>query len=73
MNNTRYRSSNLQFDEFGNRLNFNIEIYEPMENYGIAYWDTKGQITPQHVQDKVVKKIIYRVATRIGEPYFMEE
>nr|QKN21288.1 glutamate receptor ionotropic kainate 2 [Bactrocera dorsalis] len=72
VNNTDYRTSDLQFDEEGQRTNFGIEIFEPLENYGIAFWDTKGQITPQHVEVNITKKLVYRVATRIGEPYFME-
>ncbi|XP_023301839.2 glutamate receptor ionotropic, kainate 2 [Lucilia cuprina] len=72
LNDEHFRSSLMQFDEDGQRINFKIEIYEPLENYGVAFWDTKGQITPQHVQANVTKKFIYRVATRIGEPYFME-
>ncbi|XP_067622673.1 glutamate receptor ionotropic, kainate 2 isoform X2 [Eurosta solidaginis] len=72
VNNTDYRSTDLQFDEDGQRVNFGIEIFEPLENYGIAFWDTKGQITPQHVETSSAKKLVYRVATRIGEPYFME-
>ncbi|XP_036222655.2 glutamate receptor ionotropic, kainate 2 [Bactrocera oleae] len=72
VNNTDYHTSDLQFDEEGQRTNFGIEIFEPLENYGIAFWDTKGQITPQHVEANITKKLVYRVATRIGEPYFME-
>ncbi|XP_054743540.1 glutamate receptor ionotropic, kainate 2 [Anastrepha obliqua] len=72
VNNTDYRSTDLQFDEDGQRVNFGIEIFEPMENYGIAFWDPKGQIVPQHVEAGIAKKIVYRVATRIGEPYFTE-
>ncbi|XP_011193096.2 glutamate receptor ionotropic, kainate 2 [Zeugodacus cucurbitae] len=71
VNNTDYRTSDLQFDDEGQRTNFGIEIYEPLENYGIAFWDTKGQITPQHIELDSTKKLVYRVATRLGEPYFM--
>lgn len=73
LNDGHFRSSSMQFDEEGQRINFGIEIYEPLESYGIAFWDTRGQITPQHVEAKVAKRFIYRVATRIGEPYFMEK
>uniref|UniRef100_W8BR51 Glutamate receptor ionotropic, kainate 3 n=1 Tax=Ceratitis capitata TaxID=7213 RepID=W8BR51_CERCA len=72
VNNTDYRTSDLQFGEDGQRINFGIEIFEPLDNYGIAFWDTKGQIVPQHVVVSNLKKLRYRVATRIGEPYFME-
>lgn len=71
MNSSNFRTSNLQFDEDGQRINFNIEIYDPVDNVGIAVWDTRGQITPLSTVNKVLKKTIYRVATRIGPPYFM--
>ncbi|XP_062142127.1 LOW QUALITY PROTEIN: glutamate receptor ionotropic, kainate 2 [Drosophila sulfurigaster albostrigata] len=70
VNSASFRTSNLQFDEDGQRINFNIEIYDPVDNIGIAIWDTRGQITQLNVKDKVQKKIVYRVATRIGPPYF---
>lgn len=68
--NSNFRTSNLQFDEDGQRINFNIEIYDPVDNVGIAVWDTRGQITPLRTSTKVQKKVVYRVATRIGPPYF---
>lgn len=68
--NTNFRTSHLQFDEDGQRINFNIEIYDPTDNIGVAVWDTRGQITLLDVEMKVQKKIVYRVATRIGPPYF---
>ncbi|XP_034473399.1 glutamate receptor ionotropic, kainate 2 [Drosophila innubila] len=70
MNGTNFRTSNLQFDEDGQRINFNIEIYDPADNIGTAIWDTRGQITHLNSKAKVHKKIVYRVATRIGLPYF---
>ncbi|EDW03471.1 glutamate receptor ionotropic, kainate 2 [Drosophila grimshawi] len=70
VNSTNFRTSNLQFDEDGQRINFNIEIYDPTDNIGIAVWDTRGQITQLDMEMKVQKKVVYRVATRIGPPYF---
>ncbi|ALC39537.1 GluRIIC [Drosophila busckii] len=58
------------FDEDGQRINFNIEIYDPTENVAVAVWDTRGQITQLNVDLKVQKRVVYRVATRIGPPYF---
>ncbi|XP_030374350.1 glutamate receptor ionotropic, kainate 2 [Scaptodrosophila lebanonensis] len=69
-NNTNFRTSSLQFDEDGQRLDFNIEIYDPLDSIGIAVWNTKGHIRQLSVEAKVQKKIVYRVATRIGPPYF---
>ncbi|KAL7742445.1 hypothetical protein ACLKA6_019075 [Drosophila palustris] len=70
MSGTNFRTSNLQFDEDGQRINFNIEIYDPADNIGIAVWDTRGQITQLNTKAKIHKKIVYRVATRFGLPYF---
>ncbi|XP_068141768.1 glutamate receptor ionotropic, kainate 2 [Drosophila tropicalis] len=72
VNSAIFRTSNMQFDEDGQRINFNIEIYDPLDGIGIAIWDTKGQINQLNVDAKVQKKIVYRVATRIGPPYFTE-
>ncbi|BFF96201.1 glutamate receptor ionotropic kainate 2 [Drosophila madeirensis] len=70
MNNTNFRTTSLQFDDEGQRITFNIEVYDPLDGIGIAVWDPRGQITQRNVDAKVQKKIIYRVATRIGPPYF---
>ncbi|EDW65044.1 glutamate receptor ionotropic, kainate 2 isoform X2 [Drosophila virilis] len=70
VNSSIFRTSHLQFDEDGQRINFNIEIYDPTDNIGVAVWDTRGQITQLDLDMKVQKKIVYRVATRIGPPYF---
>ncbi|KAL9926545.1 glutamate receptor IIC [Glossina fuscipes fuscipes] len=67
-----FRSGSMLFDDNGQRTGFEIEMYEPLNDYGTAFWNTKGQITQQHIGANVLKKIVYRVATRIGEPYFME-
>ncbi|XP_037960958.1 glutamate receptor ionotropic, kainate 2 [Teleopsis dalmanni] len=71
VNNTDFRTSDLQFDEDGLRFSFNIEVYEPILNYGMLIWNSRGHITLLHVDEGVSKKIVYRIATRIGEPYFM--
>jgi len=71
VNNSNFRTSSLQFDEDGQRITFNIEVYDPLDGIGIAIWDPRGQITQLNVDAKVQKKIIYRVATRIGPPYFV--
>uniref|UniRef100_A0A1A9ZN65 Ionotropic glutamate receptor C-terminal domain-containing protein n=1 Tax=Glossina pallidipes TaxID=7398 RepID=A0A1A9ZN65_GLOPL len=63
-----FRSGSLLFDDNGQRTGFEIEMYEPLNDYGTAFWNTKGQITQQHTGANVLKKIVYRVATRIGEP-----
>lgn len=70
VNNTNFRTSILQFDEDGQRITFNIEVYDPLDGIGIAIWDPRGQITQLNVDVKAQKKMIYRVATRIGPPYF---
>jgi len=71
VNNSNFRTSSLQFDDDGQRITFNIEVYDPLDGIGIAIWDPRGQITQLNVDAKVQKKIIYRVATRIGPPYFV--
>uniref|UniRef100_A0A1B0ATM2 Ionotropic glutamate receptor C-terminal domain-containing protein n=1 Tax=Glossina palpalis gambiensis TaxID=67801 RepID=A0A1B0ATM2_9MUSC len=63
-----FRSGSMLFDDNGQRTGFEIEMYEPLNDYGTAFWNTKGQITQQHIGANVLKKIVYRVATRIGEP-----
>ncbi|KAH8353487.1 hypothetical protein KR084_011300 [Drosophila pseudotakahashii] len=70
VNSSIFRTSSLQFDDDGQRITFNIEVYDPLDGIGIATWDPRGQITQLNVDAKVQKKIIYRVATRIGPPYF---
>ncbi|KAH8278044.1 hypothetical protein KR026_006912 [Drosophila bipectinata] len=70
VNSTNFRTSSLQFDEDGQRITFNIEVYDPLDGVGLAVWDPRGQITQLNVESKVQKKMIYRVATRIGPPYF---
>ncbi|XP_017132703.1 glutamate receptor ionotropic, kainate 2 [Drosophila elegans] len=72
VNSTNFRTSSLQFDKDGQRITFNIEVYDPLDGIGIAIWDPRGQITQLNVDAKVQKKIIYRVATRIGPPYFLK-
>lgn len=63
--------SYMQFDEGGQRINFTLEIYEPIDNYVLATWSPNGHISQKVVEMTNIKKIIYKVATRIGEPYFM--
>lgn len=70
VNSTNFRTTSLQFDEDGQRITFNIEVYDPLDGIGIAVWDPRGQITQLNVDAKVQKKIIYRVATKMGMPYF---
>ncbi|XP_013112934.2 glutamate receptor ionotropic, kainate 2 [Stomoxys calcitrans] len=61
----------MQFDDSGHRNNFTLDIYEPVDNYLLATWDTDGHISQKEVEITNLKKIVYKVATRIGEPYFM--
>ncbi|XP_075156880.1 glutamate receptor ionotropic, kainate 2-like [Haematobia irritans] len=68
---THFHFGVMQFDDSGQRNNFTFDIYEPVENYLLATWDTDGHISQKKAEVVNMKKIIYKVATRIGEPYFM--
>ncbi|XP_001968234.3 glutamate receptor ionotropic, kainate 3 [Drosophila erecta] len=70
VNSTSFRTSILQFDDDGQRITFNIEVYDALDGIGRAIWDPRGQITQLNVDVKTQKKMVYRVATRIGPPYF---
>ncbi|XP_061386284.1 glutamate receptor ionotropic, kainate 2-like, partial [Musca vetustissima] len=65
---SHFHMSYMQFDDGGQRINFTLEIYEPVDNY-LATAD--GHISQKVVELTNIKKIVYKVATRIGEPYFM--
>uniref|UniRef100_A0A1I8Q9F2 Glutamate receptor ionotropic, kainate 2-like n=1 Tax=Stomoxys calcitrans TaxID=35570 RepID=A0A1I8Q9F2_STOCA len=73
LNDTLFHHGRIQFDDAGYRTHFELEIYEPLDNYGLALWNTNGHISSEHVQTNISKKIVYRVATRLGAPYFMEK
>ncbi|XP_073831694.1 glutamate receptor ionotropic, kainate 2-like [Musca autumnalis] len=72
LNETYFQHGHIQFDDYGYRTEFEIEIYEPMDNYSLAVWHTNGHISNEHALNNITKKIVYKVATRIGAPYFME-
>ncbi|XP_055379346.1 glutamate receptor ionotropic, kainate 2-like [Condylostylus longicornis] len=77
-------SKGMEFDEFGERNNFFIDIYRPMRHITLAVWEpSEGKIGKlealkskkafaEDVQDASETKPHYRVASRIGEPYLME-
>ncbi|XP_073835691.1 glutamate receptor ionotropic, kainate 2-like [Musca autumnalis] len=68
---SHFHMSYMQFDDGGQRINFTLEIYEPVDNYLLATWDPDGHISQKEVEITNIKKMVYKVATRIGEPYFM--
>ncbi|XP_058983281.1 glutamate receptor ionotropic, kainate 2 [Musca domestica] len=72
LNDSYFKHGQIQFDSYGYRTQFEIEIYEPVDNYNLAVWNTNGHIRNEHISNNVTKKIVYKVATRIGAPYFME-
>ncbi|XP_075155868.1 glutamate receptor ionotropic, kainate 2-like, partial [Haematobia irritans] len=73
LNDTYFHYGPIQFDDDGYRTHFQLEMYEPLDNYGLALWNTNGHISSEHIQTNLSKKIVYRVATRLGAPYFIEK
>ncbi|XP_061399336.1 glutamate receptor ionotropic, kainate 2-like [Musca vetustissima] len=72
LNDSYFHYGSMQFDNYGHRTQFEMEIYEPMDNYSLAVCHTNGHIYNEHISNNITKKIVYKVATRIGAPYFME-
>lgn len=71
----------IRFNDFNERIGFELEIYKPMVLQSLATWNTDGEIVPTHKQvvTAKAKKITdyaegtkhFRVAIRIASPYFM--
>ncbi|XP_055907198.1 glutamate receptor ionotropic, kainate 2-like [Eupeodes corollae] len=82
--NGTFITKNIQFNEWGERVNFNLEIYRPMSDRVIAVWNPDGQLMAKtessssvsksdtgEIQDFSQGRRHYRVASRIGKPYLM--
>ncbi|XP_055855889.1 glutamate receptor ionotropic, kainate 2-like [Episyrphus balteatus] len=78
--NGTFITKGIQFNEWGERVNFNLEIYRPMIDQVIAVWNPDGQVMTKNekpraesanTQDYSQSRRHYRVASRIGKPYLM--
>ncbi|XP_030380658.1 uncharacterized protein LOC115628614 [Scaptodrosophila lebanonensis] len=77
----RFKTENMRLDEFGQRTQFNLEIYKPTVNEPLLVWTPDDGIKPIRVsaelkspstaQDFSVQRKVYTVVTHFEEPYFM--
>lgn len=75
--NTKY----IHFNEFNERIGFDLDIYKPFTGASLAVWNPDGQIKPTSNEKKISSKTKktdfaegpkdFRVAIRIVSPYFM--
>ncbi|XP_037961200.1 glutamate receptor ionotropic, kainate 2 [Teleopsis dalmanni] len=76
-----FKTENMKFNEFGERIEFDLEIYKPTVNEPIAIWKPDNSIVPVSVrsymtavssaQDYSIARKTYTVVTHFEEPYFM--
>lgn len=79
--NQSFITKNIHFNEFNERIGFELEIYKPMTELTLAIWNTDGEIIPidkQTTSSKTKAKTDFaegtkhfRVAIRIVGPYFL--
>ncbi|XP_065357964.1 glutamate receptor ionotropic, kainate 2 [Calliphora vicina] len=79
-----FKTESMKIDQYGQRSEFNLEIYKPTVNEPIALWkSTDGSITPikrrqefqssstSTTQDFSQERKTYTVVSHYEEPYFM--
>ncbi|XP_036340677.1 glutamate receptor ionotropic, kainate 1-like [Rhagoletis pomonella] len=81
-----YKTQKMQLNKYGEREEFNLEIYNPMVERITHIWNKNKNLVAfedlveakemkkqkyNEVEDFTPKRVKYTVATRIGEPYFM--
>lgn len=79
--NHSFITKQIHFNEFNERIGFELEIYKPLTGASLAVWNTDGEIIPttnrKTTSSKAAKKDFaegpkdFRVAIRIVSPYFM--
>lgn len=79
--NYTFITKNIRFNDFNERIGFELEIYKPMLLQALAIWNTDGEIVPTNKQVVTTKTKQtdyaegtkhFRVAIRIASPYFMQ-
>ena len=74
----------MQFDDYGERITFRLDIYYPMSSTQVAIWGPQGQFADKNKtaasaqpdineQPESGTKMHLIVATRLGEPYLKEK
>ena len=76
------KTENMVFNEYGQRIKLNLEIYKPTVNEPLAMWRPNEKIVPitsrvmedipaALIPDFSLQKKMYKVATHYEPPYFM--
>lgn len=77
----QFITKDLHFNEFDERIGFELEIFKPIIETSFATWNTNGEIKPIDLQassittkknDPAAGKPTYTIAIRIVSPYFMK-
>ncbi|XP_017098809.3 glutamate receptor ionotropic, kainate 2 [Drosophila bipectinata] len=76
-----FKTENMRLDEYGQRTNFNLEIYKPTVNEPMMVWTPDNGIKKRRLslelentastQDFSEQRRVYTVVTHYEEPYFM--
>ncbi|KAH8403007.1 hypothetical protein KR222_003097, partial [Zaprionus bogoriensis] len=76
-----FKTENMKLDEYGQRTQFNLEIYKPTVNEALMVWTPDNGIKVRKVSPELessasstdfsIQKKLYTVVTHFEEPYFM--
>lgn len=76
-----FKTENMKLDEYGQRTQFNLEIYKPTVNEPLMVWTPDNGIKVRKLSPEMessapatdfsVQRKVYTVVTHFEEPYFM--
>lgn len=76
-----FKTENMKLDEYGQRTQFNLEIYKPTVNEPLMVWTPDNGIKVRKLSPELestapatdfsVQRKVYKVVSHFEEPYFM--